>query len=317
MSEGRQIQKDDLKSVLLLVIMFVSVIGGREIGNFYSSFRDISNLKVFFEVQEEELSRFLRNTVDGIETDLEIGYSVASPRVDTSEDLVTTTPDYIKRWIIGVTVSPITVNQPEASSVELEMLVEDHLVDKDTYEYPKEKISYIGLRDKSIQIEIDDTELLRQIVSEAAETYGGEVKVEFRGRVLVHLLFLDTWLPFQVSRHTLVSIPFLQYIDSEWRSMSGEAIGTIEAGSSGYVLLEVNNPTRIHSLQEEMVCEFFKDGSDEPVLSVIKEVNMPPLNIGQYVFQFSLTEPGVYTYRIRSGGRTLVETSDSRTLIVE
>ncbi|MBT7912619.1 hypothetical protein HN588_01780, partial [Candidatus Bathyarchaeota archaeon] len=165
MSEGGRIQKDDLKSVLLLVIMFISVIGGREIGNFYSSFRDISNLKVFFEVQEEELSRYLRNTVDGIETDLKIGYSVASLRVDTSEDLVTTTPDYIKRWIIGVTVSPITVNQPEASNVELEMLVEDQLVDQDTYEYPKEKISYIGLRDKSIQIEIDDTELLRQLVS--------------------------------------------------------------------------------------------------------------------------------------------------------
>jgi len=201
--------------------------------------------------------------------------------------------------------------------VELEMLVEDQLVDQGTYEYPKEKISYIGLRDKSIQIEIDDTELLKQIVSEAAEMYAGEVKVEFRGRVHVHLLFLDTWLPFQVSRHTLVSIPFLQYIDSEWRSISGEDIETIEAGSSGYVLLEVNNPTRIHSLQEEMVCEFFKDGSDEPIVSVMKDVNMPPSNTGQYVFQFSLAEPGVYMYRIRSGGRTLVETFDSRTLVVE
>ena len=317
MSEGGRIQKDDLKSVLLLVIMFVSVIGGREIGNFYSSFRDISNLKVFFEVQEEELSRYLRDTVNGIETDLEIGYSVASPRVDTSEDIVTTTPDYIKRWIIGVTVSPITVNQPEASSVELEMLVEDQLVDQDTYEYPKEKISYIGLRDRSIQIEIDDTELLRQIVSEAAEMYAGEVKVEFRGRVHVHLLFLDTWLPFQVTRHTLVSIPRLQYVDSEWQSMSGEDIETIEVGSSGYVLLKVNNPTRIHSLQEEMVCEFFKDGSDEPVLSVTKEVNMPPSNTGQYVFQFRFTEPGTYSYMIQSEGTTLVEASDSRTIVVE
>ena len=317
MSEGRQIQKDDLKSVLLLVILFISVIGGREIGNFASSFREISNLKVFFEVQEEELSRYLRETLDGAETDLEIGYSVSSPLADNTVDLVTTTPDYIKRWIIGVTVSPVTVNQPEASDVELEMLVEDQLVDQDTYKYPKEKISYIGLRDKSIQIDIDDTELLRRIVSEASEMYAGEVKVEFRGRVHVHLLFLDTWLPFQVTRHTLVSIPFLKYIDSEWSSMSGVGIETIEAGFGGYVQLEVSNPTRIHSLQEEMICEFFKDGSDEPVTSVIKEINMPPLNTGQYVFQFSFTEPGVYRYRILSGGRTLVDTSDSRTIVVE
>ena len=317
MSEGRQIQKDDLKSVLLLVILFVSVIGGREIGNFASSFRDVSNLKVFFEVQEEELSRYLRDTLDGAETDLEIGYSVSSPLADNTEDIVTTTPDYIKRWIIGVTVSPITVNQPEASDVELEMLVEDQLVDKDTYRYPKEKISYIGLRDKSIQIEIDDTELLRRIVSEATEMYAGEVKVEFRGRVHVHLLFLDTWFPFQVTRHTLVSLPLLQYVDSGWSSMSGAGIETIETGLSGYVQLEVSNPTRIHSLQEEMICEFFRDGSDEPVAFVMKGVSMPPSNTGQYVFQFSFTEPGVYRYRIHSAGRTLVETSDSRTIIVE
>jgi len=317
MSEDRQIQRDDLKSVLLLVILFVSVIGGREIGNFASSFREISNLKVFFDVQEEELSRYLRDTIDGAETGLEIGYSVASPLADNTEDIVTTTPDYIKRWIIGVTVSPITVNQPEASDVELEMLVEGQTVDFDIYEYPREKISYIGLRGKSIQIEIDDTELLRRIVSEAAEKYAGEVKVEFRGSVHIHLLFLDTWLPFGVTRHTLVSLPFLKYIDSEWSSMSGSGIETIIAGSGGYVQLEVSNPTRIHSLQEEMVCEFFKDGSEEPVASVTKSVHMPPSSTGQYVFQFSFDEPGVYTYRIRSGGKTLVEESDSRILIVE
>ncbi len=317
MSGGRQIQKDDLKSVLLLVILFVSVIGGREIGNFYSSFKEVSNLKVVFEVKEEELSRYLRDTLDGVETDLEIGYSVASPLVDNTVDIVTTTPDYIKRWIIGVTVSPITVIQPEASDVEFEMLVEDQTVDHDTYVYPKEKISYIGLRDRSIQIEIDDTELLRQIVSEASEMYAGEVKVEFRGRVHVHLLFLDTWLPFRVTRHTLVSLPFLEYIDSEWRSLTGGSIETLDVGSDGYVQLEVRNPTRIHSLQEEMTCEFFKDGSEEPMAFSVKEVSMPPSNTGQYVFQFRFTEPGVYRYRILSGDRILVETSDTRTLEVE
>jgi hypothetical protein len=299
------------------VILFVSVIGGREIGNFYSSFREVSNLKVFFDVEEEELSRYLRDTLDGVETDLEIGFSVSSPLADNTEDIVTTTPDYIKRWIIGVTVSPITVNQPEASDVEFEMLVEDQTVDNDTYKYPKEKISYIGLRDRSIQIEIDDTELLRQIVLEASETYAGEVKVEFRGRVHVHLLFLDTWLPFRVTRHTLVSIPSLEYIDSEWTSLSGGGIETLDVGSNGYVQLEVRNPTRIHSLQEEMTCEFFKDGSDEPVASLSKEVSMPPANTGQYVFPFRFTEPGIYRYRIISGDRTLIETSETRTLIVE
>ena len=99
--------------------------------------------------------------------------------------------------------------------------------------------------------------------------------------------------------------------------MSGAGIETIEAGLSGYVQLEVSNPTRIHSLQEEMICEFFKDGSDEPVAFVMKGISMPPSNTGQYVFQFSFTEPGVYRYRIHSGGRTLVETSDSRTIILE
>lgn len=317
MSKRRAIRKDDLTSVLFMLILFVSVVGGRELGNFYSSYESLTDLKVVFDVEEEDLSRFLLDTLSGTETGLDVGYTISSKGVDNSVDIITTQPDYVRRWLIGVTVSPIRVNQPEASDVDFEMLVEDQLVDKDLYSFPREKINYLGLRDREINVDIDSVDDLREIVEESIIDYGGEVKVEFRGQVKVHLLFLDTWLPFEVTRHTLVRLPLIELTGSEWRSLEGTSIESLDVNQGGYVQVEVFNPTRIHSLREEYVCEFYKDGIDTPVNVVSKEVNVAPLTDGQYIFQFRFDEPGVYRYRLSSGDRVLIELDESTLLAVE
>ncbi len=316
MAERKPINRDDLRSVLFLLILFVSVVGGREIGNYLSTYEEMTQLKVLFEVTEEELSRFLIDSLEERDTSLDIGYSITSPRADNSIDIVISQPDYVRRWLIGVTVSPIRVNQPEASDVDFEMLVEDVVVDRALYSFPKERVNYLGLKDREIQVDIDDVEVLREIVEESAEKYAGEVKVEFRGQVNVHLLFLDTWLPFQVKRHTLVRVPYLDYEGSEWKRFDGASITSLDINEGGYVQVEVYNPTRIHSIREDYLCEYFKEGIDEPVLSVMKEVSVAPMTEGSYVFPFRFDEPGNYTYRITSGDRVIAELDNSAVLVI-
>lgn len=317
MSQRKPIKGDDLWSVLFILILFVSVVGGREIGNFYGTYEEVTNLKVVFEVKEEDLSKFLLETLEGTDTNLDIGYSISSKAVDTSIDIVTSQPEYVRRWLIGVTVSPIKVNQPEASDVDFEMLVEDQVVDKALYSFPKEKVNFLGLKDREIEVEIDDVQVLRELVEESISRYGGEVKVEFKGRVKIHLLFLDTWLPYEVTRHTLVQVPLIKSAGSEWRAIDGASVESLGVGQNGYVLIDVVNPTRIHSLQEEFTCEFFREGVDDPVEVVRKIINVPPQSEGQYIFQFRFEEPGTYRYRITSGNRLLVDTVDSAPLKVE
>jgi hypothetical protein len=293
------------------------VVGGREFGNYFSSYENMTKLKVYFEVTEEEISRYLIDTLDGVETNLEIMYSISSPRLDNSIDIVTSQPDYVKRWIIGLTVSPIKVNQPEASDVDFEMLVENVIVDKEVYTFPKEKVNLLGLRDREIQVEIDNMDELQRIVQDSIDRYGGEVKVEFKGRVKIHLLFLDTWLPFQVTRHTLVQVPHIRIMDTEWRKLDGSSVDTLSVNEGGYVLVNVVNPTRIHSLQEDFVCEFYVEGQEEPVSTVNKEFNVPPQIEGQYIFQFNFDDPGSYYYRVLSGEQEIVSLNESKILKVE
>ena len=315
MPRDKPIQRDELVGALTLIILFVSIVGGREIGNYYASYQEMTRLKVLFEVTEEELARYIIDLVQGENTDLEIGLIITAQGANNLADIVTDTPDYVDRWLIGLTVSPIVVNQPEASEVELEMLIEDTVVDEALYDFPKQKISFIAFTDRSIRLEIEDIDEFERIVEEASQEYGGEIKVTFRGRVHMYLLFLDTWLPFSVTRYPIIKPPHLEYADSNWRSYTDGQVDDIAVNEGGYVLVEFRNPTRLHSLSEEITCNIFKEGDSAPYLSVTKTVQVPPESNGQYIFPFTISEPGTYVYSIVSGDRVL--TNSTRVLSVE
>ena len=314
MPDGKPIQRDELIGALTLIILFVSVVGGREIGNYYASYQEMTRLKVLFEVTEEELSRYITGLVRGEDTDLEIGLIITAPGANNTADIVTSTPDYVDRWLIGLTVSPIVVNQPEASEVELEMLIEDRIVDQELYDFPKQKISFIKFTDRTMRLDIEDINEFSGIVDEASEEYGGEVKVTFEGRVHMHLLFLDTWLPFSVTRYPIVKAPHLEHIDSGWRSYTEGEVDRIGVDEGGYVLVEFRNPTRIHSLSEEVTCNIHKKGDPIPHLSITKTVQVPPNTEGQYIFQFTISEPGNYSFNVVSGDRVLTNYIESLTV---
>jgi len=307
MPEEKLINKDEVRGLLLLVLLFVSVVGGRQLGNYYASYQEMTQLKVLFEVTEEELSRYINSVISGENSDLEVGIVIASPTMDNSAGIVTSTPDYVNRWLIGLTVSPLVVNQPEASEVELEMLIEESVVDEALYDFPKEKISFIAYTDRMMSLDIEDLEEFKSIIETSVDEYGGEVKVTFRGQVHMHLLFLDTWLPYEVTRYPIVSAPYLRYVDSDWVSYTEGSVSSMSLDEGGYVVVDFRNPTRLHSLSEEVTCQIFSVGKDGPVLSISKTVSVPPSTDGQYTFSFRFEEPGDYVYLVWSGDRLLAE----------
>jgi hypothetical protein len=65
--------------------------------------------------------------------------------------------------------------------------------------------------------------VFKRLVMEASEKYGGEVKVKIAGRALVHISFLDAWLPFSTTRYPLVRDPAPELhilgLDGHWREV--------------------------------------------------------------------------------------------------
>jgi hypothetical protein len=305
MPKDKPIKRDEIIGVLTLILLFISVVGGREIGNFYASYQEMTKLKVLFEITEEELSRYFNELAMGEETDLEVGIIITRPGVDNSADIVTITPDYVKRYMIGLTVSPVVVIQPSASDVELEMLIENMSTHEAYYSYPKEKISFIRYTDRLLRLDFDDVDELLRVIEGASEKHGGEIEVTFTGRVHVHLLFLDTWLPFTVTRYPIIKVPHIDFVDSKWMSYTEGSVSKLDINEPGYVLAEFRNPTRLHSLREDVTCILYKD--DAMVFNLTKNVQLAPGTNGQYIFPFQLTESGDYTYIIKSEGELLEE----------
>ena len=67
-----RVERDELVSALILVLFFFMVLAGRELGDIYSSYKEVSQLSIVFHVKEEELAGFVREVLAGGDADLEI-----------------------------------------------------------------------------------------------------------------------------------------------------------------------------------------------------------------------------------------------------
>jgi hypothetical protein len=74
------------------------------------------------------------------------------------------------------------------------------------------------------------------------------------------------------------------------------------------------NPTRVHSLSENVTCTIHRDGV--PVASVTKEVSVAPDSEAVYIFQYTPNEPGDYRYILTLDGAPLNADEPSPTLKV-
>jgi hypothetical protein len=312
--ENGAVSREDLINVLQLGLIVAAVLVGREVGNLYSSFGEVSNLKIMLNVEEETLSDYLRGTLAGSGGDLRLGLAITLPGLNGSlQAPVTQMPDYVRRWLITVTLSPVTVLQPEVSDVEVQLQVEGETIQRWTYTFPREKISYLKFLNRDVALRADSTEELRDLILEAAGVHGGEVEVTMTGRVRTHLLWFETWLPFTTTRYPLVTVPHLRYVSSQWRDLNGAPANSVNSGESGYVYVRLDNPTRIHSIRENVTCTFYKEGQLEPMLTVTKEVGVAAGTEATYTFPFTFDEPGTYRYTLSvEDGLSLDEDSSPR-----
>ena len=288
--------RGEILSALVILILFISMVSGREIGRLYSTYDEMKGLKVFFQVTEEDMSNYLVDVLEGNDPNLNFGVSIVHPDIQNEAGVVTSTPDYAKRWFISLTLSPIVVNQPAVSDIEVQLSVEGQVMSRDLYNHTKDKVPLFGFIDRDIILTVDDVPRLREVVENAANQYGGEVEVNIQGQALAHLLFLETWLPFTVTRYPLVRLPDLIIEDSEWRSLDGRSIQEAEPGQQIQVSVRYSNPTRFHSIQENITCIFYKQGVTEPVDVITKTIGVAPGLEATYSFFLTIEEPGEYTY---------------------
>jgi len=311
------LERDELISVLFMALLFIAVLAGRELGNIYGSFQEVSKLTVILELDEEETAAFLEKIITGQEPDLEVGVALTLPSVTNVEGMVTRLPDYTRKWLISVTVAPVLVHPPEVSLVEIDIKVEDEVIQTVAFDFGREKIHYLSYLDKRVPLTIDDPQRFRELVLEASERYGGEVKLTLTGRAQVHVLFLNDWLPFSTTRFPLVKLPHLVYISSEWTDLSGQPVTTLQAGRGAQVSFEVYNPTRVHSIHEDFSVAIYREWVDVPVHRAVKTASVAPDSTAIYTFQFTPPEAGRYYYILDTPDGFTVNASSTNRLTVE
>ncbi len=292
--------RDEVISLLFMALLFFAVLAGREIGSIYSSYREISQLAVVFYLDEEDIAGYIRDVLRGEVSDLEVGVALTLPSARGEERVITKLPDYARRWFISVILSPIVVRQPEVSDVEVTLWVEGEALQTERFGFDREKVPYITFLDRSVTLVIEDMRRFSETVTEASEEYGGEVKLVFTGQALVHLLFLNVWLPFQTIRYPLVMVPHVEYMSSRWTGLDGSPVTRLEAGSTTYVEFKASNPTRVHSIHENVTVSIYRQGAEGPVHTAWKIASVAPGTTATYVFQFTPEEAGVYFYSLEA-----------------
>ena len=295
------VSREEIIGLVQLVIIFTAILAGREVGNLYSSYNELSRLSVNLSFTEEEMSTYLRDTIQGRNSTLNVGMAVTIPGFTSTEGQVTQTPDYVRKWLISVTLSPIVVNQPEVSDVDLIMLVEGQQVLSKTYTFPKQKVGFISFLNRNIPLTVEDKAAFRRLVSEAAAAHAGEVEITITGHAKANVLFFESTLPFKTTKYPLVLPPSLTLDGSRWETIDGSG-KTTRVGELASVSISLSNPTRVHSLTQDVTCKVDLEGGAEPVATVTKTTTAAAGTVSTYFFNFTPSQPGVYFYTLESGG---------------
>ncbi len=298
------ISREELVGFVQLVIIFTAILAGREIGNIYGSYNELSHMSVNLALSEAATSSYLLDAMEGRATTLDVGLAITLPDFTSEEGQVTQTPDYVRKWLISVTLSPIVVTQPEVSNVELAMMIEGEQVLTESYEFPPQKVGYISFVRRNITLSVDDVEALKRLVAGGAEAHGGEVEVIITGHAKTNVLWFESDLPFTTIRYPLVRAPSLNLDESHWETQDGSG-ATARVGEFTTVVTEWGNPTRFHSVTQNVTCRFYREGVAEPVATVTKTATAAAGTVSNYFFNIAPTEPGVYYYTIESMGEII------------
>jgi hypothetical protein len=295
------VSREELVGLVQLVIIFSALLVGRGVGTIYSSYGELSHMSVDLGVSEENMAGYLLDAIEGKVSELNVGMAVTIPGFTSTEGQVTETPDYVRKWLISVTLSPIVVTQPEVSDVEIAMLVEGQQVLSRTFTFPREKVGYITYLRRNITLTVDDAATFKRLVSESATAHGGEVEITLTGRAKANVYFFESMLPFRTTKYPLVLPPSLTLDVSRWETLMPSG-NTAQVGQPTPVKIELGNPTRVHSLTQNVTCTIYKEGSLEPVSVATKKTTAAAGTISTYLFSFTPREAGVYYFTLDSPG---------------
>jgi len=310
--------REELIGLVQLVIIFTAILVGREIGNIYGSYNELSKMAVNLNFSEEEMSNYLRDTIQGKNATLNVGLAVTIPGFTSTEGQVTQTPDYVRKWIISVTLSPIVVTQPEVSDVEVTFLVEGHQVLSKMYSFPRAKVGYISFLNRVIPLTVDDEVEFKSLVSDSAAAHSGEVEVTITGRARANVLFFESMLPFKTTKYPLVSPPTLVLDKAEWSvwdSLGTRIPGPAKVGDKTGPEIALSNPTRVHSITENTTLAVYLEGTPEAVFTQTKKVTAAAGTVSTYIFDFRPSIPGTYYFTLKSAGFSVAEDESPRLVV--
>jgi hypothetical protein len=303
--------REEIFAFLKLAMLFVVLILGREAGRIYSSYTEVSQLSIIFDVREEELAGFVREFMEEGDSDLRVGLMLSLPSAQSIEGHVTRVPDYARRWFISVYLSAVMVRQPEVSDVEIQLWVEDELMGEQAFSFVREPVPYSSLLKRNMSLSIGDADAFRGAVLEASDRHGGEVEFRFNGTVDVHLLWMRMRLPFITLRYPLMTAPRFEIQSSGWVGFDGAPVSEGIVGREVYVSTRLENLARVHSVWENVTVSIYETGSNGSVNRITKTVGIAPQTAGSYVFPFTPEREGVYRYVIEASGERVGEGSVS------
>jgi hypothetical protein len=269
---------------------------------------------------EEEMSNYLRDTIQGKNATLNVGLAVTIPGFTSTEGQVTQTPDYVRTWLISVTLSPIVVTQPEVSDVEVTFLVEGHQVLSKTYSFSRAKVGYISFLNRVIPLTVDDKAEFKKLVGDSAATHSGEVEITITGHAKANVLFFESMLPFKTTKYPLVSPPTLVLDKAEWSVW--DSIGTripglypAKVGDITGPEIAVSNPTRVHSITENATLAVYLEDSPQAVFTQTKKVTAAAGTVSTYIFDFSPNSPGTYYFILKSAAFSVTADTSPRLIV--
>jgi hypothetical protein len=205
----------------------------------------------------------------------------------------------------------VVVRQPEVSDVDIRLWVEDELMAEQVFSFPREPVPYMALLKRNMTLSIGDADIFRRTVLEASYSHGGEIEFMFTGTVEAHILWMKMSLPFFTLRYPLVTPPRFEILSSGWVGPDGAPVSEGRVGSEVFVSARFENPTRVHSIWENVTVAVYETVSGEPVERITKTVGTAPQTVGPYVFPFTPEREGFYSYVIEVSGDVIWEGSGS------
>jgi hypothetical protein len=143
-------------------------------------------------------------------------------------------------------------------------------------------------------------------ISNAINTYGGEVKIGLGGHLVAHEFLLSLRIPFYIEQYVMARDGSLAFESAEWANGNGDGVSSAVAGTNVCVKTVLQNPTRNHSVNNTLIIEIRRDIAlrpDETVKKVSVEATLPANTSKTYTVDFVPSIASRYHFDIFLGDR--------------